>query len=102
MIDSLDLERRERPRRSTEQEEREKQERWRRRFDQTLARLRESKIGIRRDTEQGWEEYRAQREEWESKLRRLAIHLGYDWEEVTGDLDLEYAADEGKEEPKGQ
>ncbi len=99
-VDSLDLERRERPRRPTEQETQEATERWRRRYEQTLERLRESDIPIRRDTEQGWEEYRAQREEWESKLRRLALHLGYDWEEVTGDRDLEYAADEGKEEPR--
>ena len=48
----------------------------------------------------GWLEYRAQREGWESKLRRLALYLGYDWEEVTGDRDLEYAADEKKEEPR--
>ena len=102
LVDSLDLERRERPRRPTEQEERETTERWQRRYEQTLARLRESSIRVRRDTEQGWEEYRSQREEWESKLRRLAIHLGYDWEEVTGDLDLDYAADEEKEEPKEQ
>ncbi|MET0647750.1 MAG: potassium channel family protein [Pyrinomonadaceae bacterium] len=100
LVDSLDLERRVRPRRPTAQEAEETERRWRRRFDQTLARLRESRIGIRRDTEQGWEEYRAQREEWESKLRRLAIHLGYDWEEVTGDRDLEYASDEGKAEPR--
>lgn len=100
LIDSLDLERRSRSRRPTEQEVEETTRRWRRRYEQTLARLRESGIGIRRDTEQGWEEYRAHREEWESKLRRLAIHLGYDWEEVTGDVDLEYASDEGKEEPR--
>jgi hypothetical protein len=100
LVDSLDLERRVRPRRPTEQEQQETQERWRRRYDQTLARLRESKIGIRRDTEQSWEEYRTQREEWESKLRRLALHLGYDWDEVTGDRDLEYASDEGKAEPE--
>jgi hypothetical protein len=99
-VGSLDLERRERPRRPTAQEAEESTRRWHRRYEQTLARLRESGIGIRRDTEQGWEEYRARREEWESKLRRLAVHLGYDWEEVTGDLDLEYAADEGKEEPR--
>jgi hypothetical protein len=99
LIDSLDLERRERPRVPTGQEMDEDERRWRRRYDQTLARLRESGIGVRRDTERGWEEYRSQREEWESKLRRLAIHLGYDWEEVTGDRDLEYAADEGKEQP---
>ena len=102
LVDSLDLERRGRPRRPTEQEAAETTERWRRRYGQTLARLRESEIGVRSDTEQGWEEYRTQREEWESKLRRLALHLGYDWEEVTGDRDLAYAADEGKEEPKEQ
>ncbi|HEX8337484.1 MAG TPA: potassium channel family protein [Pyrinomonadaceae bacterium] len=102
LVDSLDLERRERPRRPTEQEAEEANRRWLHRFEQTMARLRESGIKTRRDPEQGWEEYRARREDWESKLRRLAIHLGYDWEEVTGDLDLEYAADEGKEEPKEQ
>jgi hypothetical protein len=100
LVDSLDLERRARPRRPTEQEEQETRQRWRRRYEQTLARLREAGIGIRRDTEQGWEEYRSQREEWESKLRRLALHLGYDWDEVTGDRDLEDASDEGKEEPR--
>lgn len=101
-VDSLDLERRGRPRRPTKDEAEEAEQRWRRRYEQTLERLRESDIGIRRDTEQGWEEYRSQREEWESKLRRLSLHLGYDWEEVTGDRDLEYAADEGKEKPKEQ
>jgi hypothetical protein len=102
LVESLDLERRERPRRPDPQEAAEDGARWRRRYEQTLARLRESGIGLRSDTEQGWEEYRSQREGWESKLRRLAIHLGYDWEEVTGDRDLEYAADEAKEEPGEQ
>jgi hypothetical protein len=102
LVDSLDLERRTRPRRPTEQEEEETTQRWHRRYEQTLARLREAGIGIRRDTEQGWEEYRSQREEWESKLRRLALHLGYDWDEVTGDRDLGDAADEGKEELREQ
>ena len=101
-VNSLDLERRGRPRRPTEQEAEENERRWRRRYEQTLTRLRESGIATRDDVEQGWEEYRAQREEWESKLRRLAIHLGYDWDEVTGDRDLEYASDEGKEEPREQ
>jgi Ion channel len=100
LVGSLDLERRERPRRPTEPEAEEDERRWRRRYEQTLARLRESGIATRDDVEQGWEEYRAQREEWESKLRRLAVHLGYDWDEVTGDRDLEYASDEGKEEPR--
>jgi len=100
LVESLDLERRGRPRRPTDKEAREDGRRWRRRYEQTLARLDESGIKTRRDAEQGWEEYRRQREEWESKLRRLAIHLGYDWDEVTGDRDLDYAADEGKEEPR--
>src|SRR5215203_467753 len=100
LVGSLDLERRERPRKPTGAEAEEDAQRWRRRYEQTLARLRESGIGVRRDAEQGWQEYRSQREEWESKLRRLAHHLGYDWEEVTGDRDLEYASDEGKEQPR--
>ena len=100
MVDSLDLERREGPRRTTEEEKRDDERRWRRRYEQTLARLNESAIKTRDDAEQGWEEYRAQREEWESKLRRLALHLGYDWDEVTGDSDLEYASDEQKKEPQ--
>ena len=102
LVSSLDLERRERTRRPTEQEAEEDGRRWRRRYEQTVARLGESGIKTRDAAEQGWEEYRAQREEWESKLRRLALHLGYDWDEVTGDRDLKYAADEGKEEPQEQ
>src|SRR5215212_8078974 len=100
LVNSLDLERRGRPRRPTEQETEENTERWRRRYEQTLVRLKESGIKTRQHPERGWKEYRAQREEWESKLRRLAHHLGYDWEEVTGDRDLEYASDEGKEQPR--
>jgi hypothetical protein len=97
LVDSLDLERRKRPRRPTEREADDDERRWRRRYEQTLARLSESGIKTRGNIEQGWEEYREQREEWESELRRLALHLGYDWEEVTGDRDLESAADKGKE-----
>jgi hypothetical protein len=102
LVNSLDLERRGRPRRPTGGEAEEDARRWRRRYEQTVARLKESGIITRDDAEQGWEEYRSQREEWESKLRRLAHHLGYDWDEVTGDRDLEYAADEEKEEPREQ
>ncbi|MDT5272599.1 MAG: hypothetical protein QOH49_4785 [Acidobacteriota bacterium] len=102
LIDSLDLERRTHTRKPTRPEAAADESRWHRRYEQTVTRLREEGIGIRRDMEQGWEEYRTQREEWESKLRRLALHLGYDWDEVTGDRDLEDAADEGKEEPKEQ
>jgi hypothetical protein len=100
MIDSLDLERRERRRQPNEREQDEDERRWHRRYEQTIKRLRASDIKTREDNEQGWEEYRAQREEWESKLRRLSLYLGYDWEEVTGDRDLEYAEEEGKEAPQ--
>ncbi|HEX8686544.1 MAG TPA: potassium channel family protein, partial [Pyrinomonadaceae bacterium] len=102
LVDSLDLERRGRRRRPTEHEAEEDSRRWRRRYEQTVARLRESGISTRDGVEQGWEEYRAQREEWESKLRRLALHLGYDWDEVTGDRALEDAADEGREETRAE
>jgi hypothetical protein len=98
LVSSLDLERRERPRKRTERESAEDESRWRHRYDETVAHLKDAGISVREDTEQGWEEYRAQREDWESKLQRLSRHLGYDWDEVTGDRDLEYAADEGKEE----
>ncbi|HEX8723209.1 MAG TPA: potassium channel family protein [Pyrinomonadaceae bacterium] len=100
LVESLDLERRARPRTPTPEEAEETGRRWRRRYEQTVARLAGDGVKTRDDTEQGWEEYRQQREEWESKLRRLAIHLGYDWDEVTGDRDLEYAADEEKETPR--
>ena len=94
---SLDLEKRSARRKETPFEE---ARRWEQRFKQTMRRLAEAGIKTRRETEEGWEEYRAQREEWESKLHRFASYLGYDWDEVTGDRDLRYAADEEMEEPE--
>ncbi|MCA1634868.1 MAG: potassium channel family protein [Acidobacteria bacterium] len=35
-------------------------------------------------------------------LEAISIHLGYDWEEITGDRDLDYAADEEKEKPQDE
>ncbi len=35
------------------------------------------------------------------RQRRARTYLGYDWDEVTGDRGLEYAADEAMEEPEG-
>jgi hypothetical protein len=99
LVMSLDIERRERPRRETDAERAEDEQRWLRRYRQTVERLAASGIVTRRDAASGWNEYRAQRQEWESKLQRLSLHLGYDWDEVTGDRDLDYAADEEKEEP---
>jgi hypothetical protein len=99
LVTSLDLERRRRRRFDLPDEAAEDERRWRRRYDQTLSRLDAEGIETRRDREAGYREYRARRQDWESQLRRLSLHLGYDWDEVTGDGDLAYAADEAKEEP---
>ena len=95
LINSLDLERsaRQRPDPPLEQSQR-----WQRRYQQTLLRLSGSGIKTRPDPVSGFEDYQAQREEWESKLHRLASYLGYDWDEVTGDRSLRHAADEKMEE----
>ena len=100
LLHSLDIERRVRPRRDTPAEAAEDDERWLKRYRQSIERLDAAGIVTRHDLTAGWEEYRAQRQEWESKLQRLSIHLGYDWDEITGDRDLDYAADEEKEEPQ--
>jgi hypothetical protein len=100
LLASLELERRARRRRESPFEE---SRRWRHRFEQTLAQLREAGIKTRADEEAAWEFYRARREEWEAQLHRFSRHLGYDWDEITGDRDLRYAADEEMEEPgKGE
>jgi hypothetical protein len=78
----------------------EEERRWRSRYRRTLGQLREAGIRTARDEERGWEIYRLHREEWESQLRRFASFGGYDWDEVTGDRDLRYAADEEMEEPE--
>ncbi|MDQ3586144.1 MAG: potassium channel family protein [Acidobacteriota bacterium] len=69
---------------------------WERRYRQTLNQLAAAGVSTRKDVEAGWEEYRAQREEWESMLYRFAVHLGYDWDETTGDHDLRDANEEAK------
>jgi hypothetical protein len=74
--------------------------RWKGRFEQTLAGLEEIGIKTRKDRAAGWKVYQALRDEWEPQLYALASYLGYDWDEVTGDKDLEYAADEEMEQPR--
>jgi Ion channel len=69
-------------------------ERLRRRYRQTLRQLAAAGVRTRRDENEGWEIYRACREQWETKLHSFAHYLGYDWDEVTGDRDLRYAADD--------
>jgi hypothetical protein len=80
----------------------EESRRWKHRFRQTLEYLQRAGIKTKPDLEAGWEEYRANREEWEEPLFRFARYLGYDWDEVTGDSDLAYAADEEMKEPRAK
>ena len=94
---SLELERQAGARAETTVEE---ARRWRQRWRQTMDSLLEAGIKTRPDRRGSWEEYRSRRAEWEGQLRRFAIYLGYDWDEVTGDRDLQYAADEEMEEPQ--
>jgi Ion channel len=96
LLASLDLERRAARRRETLFEE---SRRWQHRFEQTMRLLKEANIKTRPDTAAAWEFYRARREEWEAQLHRFSNHLGYDWDEITGDSDLRYAADEEMKEP---
>lgn len=63
------------------------------RFNHTIASLEEAGIKTGRDCEAGLKIYKACRNEWEESLFGLAEHLGYDWDEVTGDGALLSAAD---------
>ena len=77
----------------------EERRRWRARWRQTMERLEAEGIPVRSDRRQSWDDYQRQRREWESALYRFAVYLGYDWDEVTGDRDLEYASNEEMEDP---
>jgi Ion channel len=74
--------------------------RWRRRFEDTLRRLRKARVRLASDSEKGWREYGRRRHGWELELAGFALFLGYDWDEVTGDGGLRLAAEEeGKDNP---
>jgi hypothetical protein len=96
LVASLGLERRERKRDDKRPAD---EQRWLKRYRLNLSRLAEAGIETREDAARGFAEYRALREEWEDKLQRLSNYLGYDWDEITGDLDPDYAVNEEKEEP---
>lgn len=72
--------------------------RLQRRYRRTLEQLSEAGVKLRRDTNRGSEIYFEQRERWETNLHAFSHYLGYDWDEVTGDKDLRYAADEEADE----
>lgn len=97
LVDSLELEKRTRRRKETAFEE---ASRWRTRFLQTMEKLGEAGIKTRPDLDAAWEDYRQRREDWEVQLYSFSHHLGYEWDEITGDGDLLYAADEGMEQPR--
>ncbi len=98
LVAALDLERRATQR--IGESDAEEARRWELRFKQTRRSLQQAGIKTRKDVEGSWLAYRAKRVEWEALLDRFALHLGYDWDEVTGDGDLDYAADEEKKEPR--
>jgi hypothetical protein len=97
LLASLELERRRGARRNETPFE--ESRRWEQRFEQTMRLLKEANIKTRPDVSAAWEFYRARREEWEAQLHRFSNYLGYDWDEITGDSDLRYAADEEMKEP---
>lgn len=97
LVASLELERRAKRRKETFFEE---SHRWEHRFQQTMEKLRETGIKTRPDLETAWMHYRRRREDWEAQLYRFSTYLGYEWDEITGDLDLLYAADEEMEKPE--
>jgi hypothetical protein len=68
--------------------------RRRKSFNRTMKQLSETKIKTREDIQEAFEEYSSDREHWERQLFHFAEFLGYDWNEVTGDRDLEDATDD--------
>ncbi len=68
--------------------------RRRKSFNRAMKHLRKTKIKTRVDIERAFEEYSADRADWERQLFHFAEFLGYDWDEVTGDRDLQDATDD--------
>ncbi len=67
--------------------------RWFRRFDQSMRRLGAVGIRTRADVASGRRQYVKNRLEWERQLGAFAAFNGYDWDEITGDRDLQEAED---------
>jgi len=68
--------------------------RRRKSFNRAMKHLENTKIKTRTDIDQAFEEYAEDRQVWERQLFHFADFLGYDWNEVTGDRDLEDATDD--------
>ena len=68
--------------------------RRRKSFSRALKKLQKSEIKVCGDTERAFAEYSEDRADWERQLYHFSNFLGYDWDEVTGDRDLEDATDD--------
>lgn len=63
-------------------------------FYRTIRRLKSAGIKTRADQQLALAEYISGRERWERQLYRLGYFLGYDWDELTGDNNLQDAVHE--------
>ena len=68
--------------------------RRRKSFNRAMKNLKNKEIKTRADIERAFLEYSEDRASWERQLFHFADFLGYDWNEVTGDRDLEDATDD--------
>ncbi len=68
--------------------------RRRKSFNRAMKHLQRTDIKTRSDIERAFLEYSEDRANWERQLFYFAEFLGYDWDEVTGDRDLEDATDD--------
>jgi hypothetical protein len=68
--------------------------RRRKSFNRALTQIKNTEIKTRPDVEQAFGEYSEDRAAWERQLFHFSELLGYDWEEITGDRDLEDATDD--------
>ena len=71
--------------------------RWFRRFDDTMRLLHATGVRTQADVAASRRRYVKNRLEWEQQLGAYAAHAGYDWEEITGDRDLQDAEDHPSE-----
>jgi hypothetical protein len=68
--------------------------RRRKSFNRAMKHLQNTKIKTRADIVLAFEEYFEDRADWERQLFHFSEFLGYDWDEVTGDRDLDDATDD--------
>ena len=74
--------------------EEETQRRRRKSFNRTMKKLQKSDVKTCGDIDRAFSEYSEDRADWERQLYHFAEFLGYDWDEVTGDRNLEDATDD--------